>query len=51
MKKELQQAVILVSQVMASETISQTDTQKLDIVLGLLQGLLILETIKDPSHV
>ena len=48
MKKELEQSVILISQVMASPTLSPVDMQKLEIVLGLLQGLLILETIKDP---
>ena len=48
MKKELEQSVILISQVMASSTLSPVDMQKLEIVLGLLQGLLILETIKDP---
>jgi hypothetical protein len=48
MKKELEKSVILISQVMASPTLSPVDMQKLEIVLGLLQGLLILETIKDP---
>ena len=48
MKKELEQSVILISQVMISPTLSPVDMQKLEIVLGLLQGLLILETIKDP---
>ena len=49
MKKELEQSAIFLTQIIATGKLTETENTKLMAVLGLLQGLLILETVKNPS--
>lgn len=49
MKPQLEESIKIISETIANGKLTTEENQKLFLVLGLLQGLLILETIKQPA--